>query len=113
MTKAQVKIDQGKRLRTARERAGFETATEAAAALGHASPDTYIQHENGTRGYKGRVEEYARKFKVSPEWLLWGRSPGEGFARIQEAYEKVSATDRRLAEDVIVGALESFIKREP
>lgn len=60
------------RLVWARQAAGFETASGAAEALGVEIP-TYIGHENGHRGFKARAPDYARKFKVSLEWLLTGR----------------------------------------
>jgi phage repressor protein C with HTH and peptisase S24 domain len=60
------------RLVWARQSAGFETASAAAEALGVEVP-TYIGHENGHRGFKGRAEDYARKFKVDLAWLLTGR----------------------------------------
>ena len=62
------------RLQWARERAGFETATEAARALGVAEP-TYLGHENGRRGFRRVADKYARRFGVSLEWLLTGRAP--------------------------------------
>ena len=64
--------DQASRLRAARERAGYDSAKMAAEAMG-CSASTYIQHENGTRGYpKDRAERYARFFRVTPQWLLYG-----------------------------------------
>lgn len=61
------------RLKQAREAAGFESASEAATALGVAL-STYTQHENGTRGIpKARAKQYAQRFGTSPEWLLFGR----------------------------------------
>lgn len=61
------------RLRAAREAAGYDTAKAAAEAMG-ASVATYLQHENGTRGYPApRAQRYARFFKTTPEWLLYGR----------------------------------------
>lgn len=61
------------RLRQARERAGYETATDAAEALG-ITRSTYIGHENGHRGFPAsRAPQYARKFRVSEEWLLYGK----------------------------------------
>ncbi len=61
------------RLRRARMAAGFETAASAAAALG-VSQATYGQHENGLRGFPAsKAEKYARRFRVTPEWLLYGR----------------------------------------
>lgn len=109
MTKAETRIEQGKRLKAARELAGFTTATEGASAVG-VEKDTYIQHENGTRGFKGRAEHYARRFKVSPEWLLWGRKSDEAMARIQAAYDRVDAANKSLAEDLVLGTLERFAK---
>lgn len=70
-----VRMEPYERLKLARERAGYETARAAATAIG-VSGDTYSQHENGTRGFKGRAERYARFFRVAPEWLLYGRGEG-------------------------------------
>ena len=62
------------RLKSARERAGYQTAKAAAEAMGIPIA-TYIQHENGGRGFpSGRAERYARFFRVPPEWLLYGKS---------------------------------------
>lgn len=61
------------RLIEARERAGFDSAADAARSLGIKLP-TYYSHENGSSGLKPAVAaKYARKFKVSLEWLLTGR----------------------------------------
>lgn len=61
------------RLKRARIDAGFETAEAAALALG-VNKFTYTQHENGIRGLpKGKAPIYARRFKVSAEWLLFGK----------------------------------------
>jgi SOS-response transcriptional repressor LexA len=61
------------RLKQARVQAGYETATDAARALGVSIP-TYTSHENGIRGFPAsRAEQYARRFKVSLEWLLTGK----------------------------------------
>ena len=61
------------RLRQAREKAGYETAQAAAEAMG-IPVATYIQHENGTRGYPAtKAEKYARFFRVTPEYLLYGK----------------------------------------
>lgn len=61
------------RLREARERAGFASASDAARALG-VNYSTYAGHENGSRGLKSdQAELYARKFKVTLDWLLTGR----------------------------------------
>lgn len=60
------------RLKTARELAGFETASEAARALG-VPVGSYGCHENGARGFKrDRALKYAKAFKVDAQWLLYG-----------------------------------------
>lgn len=62
------------RLREAREKSGYSSAKAAAEAMG-IPVATYIQHENGGRGYPAtRAERYARFFRVQPEWLLYGKA---------------------------------------
>lgn len=64
------------RLTKARIDAGFESAVDAATALGVAYP-TYAAHKNGSRGFKPETAiKYARKFKVPLEWLMTGRQSG-------------------------------------
>ena len=66
----------GTRLRYARELAGYATAKDAAKVMG-LPVSTYIGHENGSRGYPAkRATEYAYQFKVSEEWLLFGKGKG-------------------------------------
>lgn len=70
---AKCMLSPSERLKLARERAGYETAKDAAEAMGIPVP-TYSQHENGRRGFPaGRAPQYARKFKVSEQWLLFGK----------------------------------------
>jgi phage repressor protein C with HTH and peptisase S24 domain len=60
------------RLKEARLRAGYRTATAAIVACGWSS-STYRAHENGQNGFK--VEEaklYGEAYRVSPSWLLLG-----------------------------------------
>lgn len=60
------------RLKQAREKSGWQSAKSAAEAMG-VPVATYIQHENGTRGFPAdRAIRYARFFRVTPEWLLYG-----------------------------------------
>ncbi len=60
------------RLQKARREAGYDNAVDAARAFGWGQ-STYISHENGTRGLKPPVaEKYAKAFRVTPEWLLYG-----------------------------------------
>lgn len=62
------------RLKSARERAGYQSAKAAAEAMG-IPVATYIQHENGARGYPtDKAQRYARFFRVRPEWLIYGTS---------------------------------------
>lgn len=63
------------RLREARIAAGFESAPAAAEAMGVPGP-TYMGHENGSRGFQNRIDQYARRFGVEPEWIMWGRGEG-------------------------------------
>lgn len=74
-------------------RAGFETAKEAAEALGF-PVSTYLGHENGSRGYPAKKAElYARRFKVREQWLLYGKGEGPGENGEQKA-EVVQILDR-------------------
>jgi transcriptional regulator with XRE-family HTH domain len=80
------------RLKRARELAGYETASEAANALGQPQP-TYMAHENGSRGFKAEAERYARFFKVNLEWLLTGR--GEPRSRSLDSRVQALPTDQQ------------------
>lgn len=81
----------GERLRLARVRAGFEGPKDAAEALG-VSRSTYTQHENDTRGFKrAAAVQYARKFKVSLEWLLTGKGEPSGTFKEAMLIGKVGA----------------------
>jgi hypothetical protein len=69
------------RLKAARQQAGYATSTAAAHAMGVSVPG-YTHHENGTRGFAGAAERYARFFRVSLEWLLTGRGDMRGDLRV-------------------------------
>lgn len=65
--------NRNERLKEAREKAGFTSASDAARAMDMPIA-TYVQHENGRRGFPvDRAPQYARRFKVSEEWLLYGK----------------------------------------
>ncbi|MER8959337.1 XRE family transcriptional regulator [Mesorhizobium sp. M0701] len=70
------KEDIADRLKTARINAGFRSAREAAASL--AVPyQTYAAHENGHRAFDNQAAaQYARRFRISTDWLLTGRGDG-------------------------------------
>tara|TARA_R110002110_G_scaffold64634_2_gene178548 strand:- start:6882 stop:7484 length:603 start_codon:yes stop_codon:yes gene_type:complete len=61
-----------RRLKEARQKAGYPDAKAAAEAMG-ANFHTYIQHENGTRGFARHAERYARFFRVDAGWLISGK----------------------------------------
>lgn len=65
------------RLREARQLAGYESATEAARAMG-IPPPTYMAHENGTIGFARNAERYAAFFKVDLRWLMSGIGRAKG-----------------------------------
>lgn len=66
---------QAKRLREARELAGFTSARGAALAHGW-GVSTYTAHENGQNGYSAETAAtYAKAFKTSAEWLMFGTEP--------------------------------------
>lgn len=70
-----------KRLQKAREARGFGSAADAAKFFGW-KYDSYIQHENGTRGLTRSADRYAKAFRVSEAWLLTGEGPGPGTTSI-------------------------------
>lgn len=62
------------RLREARIACGFSGPNEAARAFGW-NVNTYKSHENGIRGVpRDTITQYARAFRVAPEWLQFGKS---------------------------------------
>lgn len=65
-----------KRLEKARLSKGFQTPREAAKRFGW-KYDSYIQHENGTRGITRAADRYARAYGVSPGWLLTGEATSD------------------------------------
>ncbi len=65
--------DAAERLKRVREKAGYTSGKSAAEAMG-VPVATYLQHESGIRGLPAnRAERYARFFRTSPEWLLYGK----------------------------------------
>lgn len=59
------------RLEKARLGRGFSTPMEACLFFGW-NYDSYIQHENGTRGISRAAGKYAAAYRVSEGWLLTG-----------------------------------------
>lgn len=88
-----------KRLKFAREKAGYETASDAARAMG-VTESTYLGHEGGNRGFASRAPRYARFFGVSVDWLLTGRGDPEMNALLR-AYNELPPEKQRQAMDFI------------
>lgn len=64
------------RLRDARKKAGYKSASEAARHFGW-TDSTYRHHENGTRGIKrDEMKKYSSAYRVPIDWLLFGRTAG-------------------------------------
>src|SRR5689334_5674002 len=72
-------IEIGERLKQARIAAGFKSARAAAEALGVPTA-TYTQHENGRRGIGREADVYVRRFKVSLDWLMFGKGAAPVFS---------------------------------
>ena len=87
------------RLRAAREKAGFASAKDAAEAMDVAVA-TYIQHENGTRGYPAKkAEMYARRYHVAAEWLLYGKGlppKGPAVPSVEELTAMLESAQREI-----------------
>lgn len=70
-------LKRGARLRQAREAYGL-SVEDAATAFG-AAYSTYAAHENGTTPFTlNAAIEYAKRYKVSIDWLVHGGSEGPG-----------------------------------
>lgn len=67
--------DEAKRLEFARKARNFPTPKAAASYFGW-KYESYIQHEQGTRGLSRAADRYAAAFRVSKGWLLTGEGIG-------------------------------------
>jgi transcriptional regulator with XRE-family HTH domain len=92
------------RLRNARVAAGYSQANDAAVAM-RIPNATYTQHENGRRRLKpDAARRYARFFRTTPEWILYGRgSSGEPTvdeleAMIRDVLSEVLTFDVKIAD---------------
>lgn len=64
------------RLKDARKKAGYKSASEAARHFGW-KDSTYRHHENGTRGIKpDEMKRYSSAYRVPMDWLVLGKKPG-------------------------------------
>lgn len=99
------------RLEEARLKAGYETVTEAAEALGVKYP-TYAGHENGTTGL--RLEpamKYARKFKVSLDWLVTGKGRGPESSGAWEIFLMIADLDLSASDIDYLKQSVEYVKR--
>jgi DNA-binding XRE family transcriptional regulator len=70
------------RLKKLRIKAGFESATDAARAMGVASP-TYLGHENGSTGLRRAAAiRYAVFFGTTIDWLLTGKGKSGSASKV-------------------------------
>ena len=82
------RIEIGRRLRSAREEAGFATATEAARTL-RLHKQNVQDHEAGRRGITvAQLDFYAKKYNVNFEWLGTGRGPVREEASVIDFWTK-------------------------
>ena len=64
--------------RLAQARAQFFTSARSAAIALGIPPYTYVQYENGTRGFTRNAERFAKFFRVDLNWLITGRGEMRG-----------------------------------
>ncbi len=91
-----------KRLEQARKAAGYASAREAAARFNWVY-ESYVQHENGTRGISRVAARYAKAFKVSEAWLL----TGEGHSPTDDDADLIAAIQHM--DEAGKSALRAFI----
>lgn len=72
-----------KRLRWARERAGFKTA-KAFADKARINPITYRAYENGQVGFAGSAASFGRLLGVTGDWLIIGGDMPDGHEKVAE-----------------------------
>lgn len=99
------------RLIEARKAAGFKTAQEAVDAMGISYP-TYAGHENGSAGIRSPVlAKYAKKFRVSTDWLLTGIGDGPK-GTVNRSIDRQLGFLKPHISDLLHDQFETLIKRE-
>lgn len=90
----------GERLKRAREKAGWKTATAAIKRFGWTS-STYRSHENGQTDPIPTEDAiaYAAAYKTTPQWILFGA--GESDAGIDQLLKGQPENVRRRARRMI------------
>ena len=93
MNEKELRIETGKRLKLAREHAGFSTAKAAAEAL-RLHRQNVVDQEAGRRGLSlPQLDYYARKYRVNYEWL------GSGRGSMVEAESPINFWAKKLKRD--------------
>lgn len=110
-------MDLHERLQAARKQAGFDTAAEAAEALGIPYP-TYAGHENGSSGFRAdKGEIYAKRFKVRFEWLMRGTGPmvdlATKYRELLTVYDSLPPDLQESYADVLRKLAEPYRQQEP
>jgi DNA-binding XRE family transcriptional regulator len=102
--------EQRQRLTWAREKAGYDTASAAAAAFGWVQ-STYSAHENGQNKLKvGTARQYATAFRVSLCWLLAGEGKPNGEPHeLAGLWERLTEPQRLR----VVGFAEGMLAEQP
>ncbi len=105
------------RLVAARKNGGFDTAVEAAEALG-IPYGTYAGHENGSSGFRSdKGEIYARRFKVRFEWLMRGTGPmvdlASKYREILTTYDSLPPDLQESYADVLRKLAAPYQQQEP
>jgi len=82
----------GDRLKSARQSAGYETATDFAKSIGE-NPTSYRAYENNQNGYARKAHDFAERLGVSASWLLKGgemlRTPAKAIAPLDHQLQKL------------------------
>ncbi|TIO62972.1 helix-turn-helix transcriptional regulator [Mesorhizobium sp.] len=102
----------------ARKQAGFETAAQAAEAVG-VPYGTYSGHENGSSGFRAdKGELYARKFKVRFEWLMRGTGPmvedlASKYRELLTIFDGLSEEDQKTYAGLLRRLAKPYQQKEP
>ncbi len=98
------------RLREARRKAGYKTATAASEAFGWPA-SSYASSENGHRGITAtKAQRYARAFGTTAEWLLYGENEPEQVPSPQPHPPKSNTTFMFPVHGSLRGGSEDYLK---
>jgi SOS-response transcriptional repressor LexA len=100
------------RLKMARQKAGFDSPTDAARAFKELNINTLISNENGNRPISRKAaEKYAKLFEVDPGWILFGTEEDTNSQEFNiPVLSMVSAGNLRGQQGVIASEVERWIR---